>query len=202
MNHLDLLPTCGQRLRAAYLRLARAMAVFSFAGLVIAGGLILSGERALTARASRVKAAGVISHAMQEDLREWEALTRRLAQARSHRLAAIAIHEQRWKSPAALIDLAKLVPFGMRLDQISGHPGELRVEGVTSAQARVKEYQRALRTLPWVRRVTVVDMRMTPVSAGSAGGMSRLQGIRRFTLKLDAVHDGAQNPDQDVGGAA
>ncbi|UVA79196.1 PilN domain-containing protein [Pandoraea commovens] len=113
---------------------------------------------------------------------------RQLAQLRAHRRTVVALVERRPAAADRLLDIMRACADGVRLSVVKMADAHLRIEGYATTQSRVRETQKRLRALPWVRKVTEVESSVVPESVRRQWADAQTQAgalnIRRFTLRI------------------
>ncbi|WP_157123276.1 PilN domain-containing protein [Pandoraea vervacti] len=114
---------------------------------------------------------------------------RRLAEMSAHRRAAVTLVERRQPAAYRILDVMRACADGVRLTLVRTVDEHLRIEGYATTQSRVRETQKRLRALPWVRKVAEVESSVVPESIRRqwTGGDTSVAvpNIRRFTLRIE-----------------
>ncbi|WP_322880996.1 PilN domain-containing protein [Pandoraea sputorum] len=113
---------------------------------------------------------------------------RQLAELRAHRRTVVALVERRSATADRLLDIMRACADGVRLSMVKAADAHLRIEGYATTQSRVRETQKRLRALPWVRKVTEVESSVVPESVRRQWTDAQTQAgapnVRRFTLRI------------------
>ncbi|AKM30308.1 hypothetical protein AB870_09655 [Pandoraea faecigallinarum] len=140
------------------------------------------------ARTERV-ALHAASQALRAESAAFDITRRRLAEMSAHRNAATALVARRQPAAYRLLDVMRACADGVRLTLVKTVEEHLRIEGYATTQSRVRETQKRLRALPWVRKVAEVESSVVPESVrrqwAGADTPAALPNIRRFTLRIE-----------------
>ncbi|MFJ2994770.1 PilN domain-containing protein [Pandoraea sp. NPDC087047] len=114
---------------------------------------------------------------------------RKLAEMSAHRRAVVALIERRRPVAHRMLDIMRACADGVRLTLVRSVDDHLQVEGYATTQSRVRETQKRLRALPWVKKVAEVESSVVPESVrrqwiGAQTPVS-VPNIRRFTLRIE-----------------
>lgn len=185
---LDFLPTIAQCRQRDFRRQWRVWACVAACGAL--GSLApIARDFALKREAQAQLATMRLAIAKREgETTAFDLSTRQLAALEAHRRAAIALIERRQPVAYQLLDLMRACADGVRLAGVKTAEAQLRIEGYATTQSRVRETQKRLRALPWVRKVAEVESSVVPqsvrrqlVGADDAG----VPNLRRFALRID-----------------
>jgi type IV pilus assembly protein PilN len=186
---LDFLLTLAQRRRREFHRQWRLWGAIAGLGAMaaaapIARDLYLRGEA--REQLAELRAG---NEARSAERAAFDATGRTLAAMVAHRRAAVTLIEQRQSIAPRLLDVMRACADGVRLTSIKTGDDHLRIEGYATTQSRVRETQKRLRALPWVRKVAEVESSVVPESVRRqwAGGETTgaQPNIRRFTLRIE-----------------
>ncbi|VVE89937.1 hypothetical protein PBR20603_03911 [Pandoraea bronchicola] len=186
---LDFLPTLAQLRQREFRRQWRTWAcVAAFGALAslapIARDIHL--RREASAQLAALRSAG---DKLSGTLAAFDTAGRKLAVMGAHRRAAVTLVERRQPVAYRLLDIMRACADGVRLTSVKTGEDQLHVEGYATTQSRVRETQKRLRALPWVRKVAEVESSVVPQSvrrqwAGTAT-QTLVPNIRRFTLRIE-----------------
>lgn len=194
---LDFLPTYDQRVRRDFRQLARQWLVAGMVGVALLAAPAGWDWRRLNEQRSRLALMQAAQARLHGDALVHETLRSALTRMRNHRRAALSVDAMRWSAPARVLDVMRACSDGTRLTTLEATAGALRIEGYATTQSRVREMQKRLRALPWVRKVAEVESSMVPAAVAQAlvgdvavaDGASRRRAtpatLRRFTLRVD-----------------
>lgn len=186
---LDFLPTLAQRRRREFRRQWRCWAGVAACGALTALAPILHERYRSTAARAQLMAMRSPSEALRGESAAFDMTSRTLATMAAHRRAAVTLIERREPVARRLLDVMLACADGVRLTVVKTGDGQLRVEGYATTQSRVRETQKRLRTLTWVRKVVELESSVVPHSvtrqwAGATNDVA-MPNIRRFALRLD-----------------
>ncbi|WP_150670340.1 PilN domain-containing protein [Pandoraea anhela] len=129
------------------------------------------------------------SKKLSADVKAFDATVRKLAEMEAHRRATVALVERRQPAAQRLLDVMKACADGVRLMSVKTVEEHLRIEGYATTQSRVRETQKRLRALPWVRKVAEVESSVVPESVrrlwATEQASAAMPNIRRFTLRIE-----------------
>ncbi|VVE57212.1 hypothetical protein PPN31114_05179 [Pandoraea pneumonica] len=186
---VDLLPTLAQRRQRDFRRQWRVWAGLALAGVSLTLVPIVwdlhlrrgAKTQLLTLREARQRLdAKVVS---------FDVAQRALARMRAHRQAALALVARRQDVAGHLLDVIRACADGVRLADVKLDGHQWHVDGYATTQSRVRELQKRLRSLPWVKKVSEVESSLIPEGVAhqlvGANPPSSLPAIRRFALRVE-----------------
>ncbi|VVE72541.1 hypothetical protein PCA31118_04226 [Pandoraea captiosa] len=186
---LDFLPTLAERRRQDFRYQFRI-----WMGIAVCGALISTVPIAWDLhQRQEARAQAAAWREARQNLRAesaaFEVTRRRLAEMIAHRHAAVTLVERRQPAAYRLLDVMRACADGVRLTLVKTVDEHLRIEGYATTQSRVRETQKRLRALPWVRKVAEVESSVVPESIRRqwTGGDTSVAvpNIRRFTLRIE-----------------
>lgn len=186
---LDFLPTLAQLRQRAFRRQWRMWASVAVLGALAALMPMARDIQQRREAQAQLTALREASDKLGGTLKAFDITSRKLATINAHRRAALTLIERRQPVAYRLLDIVRACADGVRLTSVKTGDAQLRIEGYATTQSRVRETQKRLRALPWVRKVTEVESSVVPESARrqwvSAAAQTLVPNIRRFTLRID-----------------
>lgn len=186
---LDFLPTFAQRRQSDFRRQWRVWVCVAVCGA--AASLAPIAWDRLQRREAQAQLVGLreANRKLNGEVAAFASTRRELAGMEAHRRAAIALIEQRRPVAHRIVDIMRACADGVRLTVIKNVEEHLQVEGYATTQSRVRETQKRLRALPWVRKVAEVESSVVPESVRrqwiGAQTSAAVPNIRRFTLRVE-----------------
>ncbi|VVE18682.1 hypothetical protein PTE31013_03039 [Pandoraea terrigena] len=186
---LDFLPTLAERRQCEFRRQWRI-----WGGVAVCGALASAAPMArdifqrqqIQAQMAALRAA---SERLGGQSAAFDTAARALAAMGAHRRAAAALIERRQPVAYWLLDIMRACADGVRLTSVKIGEEHVRVEGYATTQSRVRETQKRLRMLPWVRKVAEVESSVVPESVRrqwvGAATQASVPTLRRFTLRIE-----------------
>ncbi|VVE83301.1 PilN domain-containing protein [Pandoraea sputorum] len=185
---LDFLPTLAQWRRRDMRRQWRVWACLAACGATVSLVPIvldLHQRREMQAQQTALRAT---NERLAGEVAAFDLTRRQLAELRAHRRTVVALVERRPATADRLLDIMRACADGVRLSMVKTADAHLRIEGYATTQSRVRETQKRLRALPWVRKVTEVESSVVPESVRRQWTDAQTQAgapnVRRFTLRI------------------
>ncbi|VVE19184.1 hypothetical protein PHO31112_03038 [Pandoraea horticolens] len=189
MPPLDFLPTLAQRRQRDFRRQCRMWACVAAFGALASLVPIVRDIHLHREALAQLAVLRVASDKLSATLTAFDITGRKLAIMHAHRRAAVALVERRQPVAYRLLDIMRACADGVRLTAVTTGDAQLRVEGYATTQSRVRETQKRLRALPWVRKVAEVESSVVPERVRrqwvSAAAQALAPNIRRFTLRIE-----------------
>ncbi|VVE03346.1 hypothetical protein OYT13_23000 [Pandoraea sp. XJJ-1] len=186
---LDFLPTLAQRRQREFARQWRIWGCVAACGGLASLAPMARDISLRQQTQAQVTALRAASEKLGGQIAAFETAGRELAAMDAHRRAAAALIERRQPVANRLLDIMRACADGVRLTSVKIGEDQARVEGYATTQSRVRETQKRLRTLPWVRKVAEVESSVVPeaVRRQWAGGATQasVPTLRRFTLRIE-----------------
>ncbi|MBN4666819.1 PilN domain-containing protein [Pandoraea nosoerga] len=186
---LDFLLTLEQRRQLAFRRQWRLWTAIAALGAVAAAAPIALDLHLRGEARARLAALRASNEARAGERAAFDATARALSAMVAHRRAAVTLVEQRQSVAPRLLDVMRACADGVRLTSVKSGGDHLRIEGYATTQSRVRETQKRLRALPWVRKVAEVESSVVPESVRRQWADADTSGpqpeIRRFTLRIE-----------------
>ncbi|MDR3399242.1 MAG: PilN domain-containing protein [Pandoraea sp.] len=186
---LDFLPTVAQRRQREFRRQWRMWACVAALGALASLAPIARDIHLRREALAQLMVSRAASDKLRGTLAAFDITERKLAAMGAHRRAAVALVESRQPVASRLLDIMRGCADGVRLTSVKSGEDQLRIEGYATTQSRVRETQKRLRALPWVRKVAEVESSVVPESVRrqwvSAASQALVPNIRRFTLRID-----------------
>lgn len=186
---LDFLPTLAQLRQRAFRRQWRMWACVAVLGALAALVPMARDIQQRRDAQAQLTALREASDKLGGTLTAFDITSRKLATMNAHRRAALTLIERRQPVAYRLLDIVRACADGVRLTSMKTGDAQLRIEGYATTQSRVRETQKRLRALPWVRKVAEVESSVVPESVRrqwvSAAAQALVPNIRRFTLRID-----------------
>ncbi len=186
---LDFLPTLAQRRRREFRRQWRIWACVAACGALAALAPIAYDVYQRQEAKAHVVALHAASERLSGEVAAFDMTARKLAIMDAHRRAATALIERRQPVANRLLDIMRACADGVRLTSVKAGEDQLRIEGYATTQSRVRETQKRIRALPWVRKVAEVESSVVPESVRRQwvdGAMqASVPNVRRFTLRIE-----------------
>ncbi|VVE22329.1 hypothetical protein PEP31012_03219 [Pandoraea eparura] len=186
---LDFLPSFAERRQREFRRQCRRWACVAACGGLASLAPVardLSQREHIQAQTAALRAA---SERLSKHAAAFDSAGRALAAMGAHRRAAAALIERRQPVAYRLLDIMRACADGVRLTSVKFGDDQVRVEGYATTQSRVRETQRRLRTLPWVRKVAEVESSVVPESVRRqwVGAVTQASAptLRRFALRIE-----------------
>ncbi|WP_281718186.1 PilN domain-containing protein [Pandoraea apista] len=190
---LDFLPTLAQLRQREFRRQWRLWACVAAFGALAALAPIARDIQLRREAQSQLAALRAASEKLSGTLAAFDVTGRKLAVMDAHRRATVALIERRQPVAAQLLDVMRACADGVRLTAVKSGDGQLRIAGYATTQSRVRETQKRLRALPWVRKVAEVESSVVPESVRrqwvSVAAQALVPNIRRFTLRIELKVD-------------
>jgi type IV pilus assembly protein PilN len=186
---LDFLPTPAQLRQREFRRQWRMWACVAVFGALASLAPIARDIHMHREALAQLTALRAASDKLHTTLTAFDMTARKLAAMGAHRRAAVALVERRQPVADRLLDIMRACADGVRLTSVKTGDDQLRVEGYATTQSRVRETQKRLRALPWVRKVAEVESSVVPQSVRrqwvGAEAQDLVPNIRRFALRID-----------------
>ncbi|WP_242558004.1 MULTISPECIES: PilN domain-containing protein [Pandoraea] len=186
---LDFLPTLAQRRQRDFRRQWRIWLGIAACGAFASLGPIAWDEHQRRESKLQRVALRAASEKLSAEVRAFDTTVRKLGEMQAHRRATSALVGRRQPAAQRLLDVMRACADGVRLTLVKTVDEHLRLEGYATTQSRVRETQKRLRALPWVRKVAEVESSVVPESvrrqwaAGQAS--AAMPNVRRFTLRIE-----------------
>lgn len=186
---LDLLPTLAQRRQRDFRRQWRIWIGIATCGAAASlVPIVWDVHQRGEAQAQRA-ALSAASETLKREVATFDVASRQLAEMNAHRRATVALVARRNSAAYRMLDVMQACADGVRLTLVKTVDDHWRVEGYATTQSRVRETQKRLRALPWVRKVAEVESSVVPESVRrqwvGAQTPDGVPNIRRFTLRIE-----------------
>lgn len=186
---LDFLPTLAQRRQRDFRHQWRIWICIAVCGAVASLAPIAWDIHERREAQDQLVALREASRKLAGEAAAFDITGRKLADMSAHRRAVVALIERRRPVAYRMMDIMRACADGVRLTLVRSVDDHLQVEGYATTQSRVRETQKRLRALPWVRKVAEVESSVVPESVRrqwvGAQTSASVPNIRRFTLRIE-----------------
>ncbi|VVE58937.1 hypothetical protein PIN31115_05427 [Pandoraea iniqua] len=186
---IDLLPTLAQRRQRDFRRQWQIWAVLALAGALLALLPIAWEVRARNEGQAQLLTLNAARSRLDAETASFDTTRRALAGLRAHRRAVLALVARRQAMADRLLDVMRACADGVRLASVDIDDRQLHVDGYATTQSRVREMQKRLRSLPWVKKVAEVESSLIPEGAArqlmGADAPASLPAVRRFAVRVE-----------------
>lgn len=186
---LDFLPTLAQRRQRDFRRQWQVWAVLALAGALLALLPIFWGAHLDREARTQLSASREAQQRLAAQTDAFDAAQRALAGIRAHRVAVIALTARRQDVATLMLDVMRACADGVRLGSVKLDDRQLHVDGYATTQSRVREMQKRLRSLPWVKKVSEVESSVIPEGVArqlmGSNPPATLPTVRRFALRIE-----------------
>ncbi|WP_087686296.1 PilN domain-containing protein [Pandoraea sp. PE-S2R-1] len=193
---IDLLPTLAQRRQRDFRHQWRIWGALALAGALLALLPITWEVHARGEGRAKLLALNAARSQLDAAAASFDTTRRALAGIRAHRRAALALITRRQDMAGRLLDVMRACADGVRLAGVDIDDRQLNVSGFATTQSRVREMQKRLRSLPWVKKVAEVESSLIPEGVArqlmGANPPASLPAVRRFAVRV--VHRPVAEP--------
>ncbi|MGC7406434.1 PilN domain-containing protein [Pandoraea pneumonica] len=186
---LDFLPTLAQRRQRDFRRQWQGWTVLALLGASLALLPILWGVHLRREARTQLSASREAQQRLAAQTDSFNAAQRALAGIRAHRVAVLALTASRQDVAALMLDVMRACADGVRLGSVKLDDRQIHIDGYATTQSRVREMQKRLRSLPWVRKVSEVESSVIPEGVArqlmGPNSPATLPTVRRFALRIE-----------------
>lgn len=185
---IDLLPTLAQRRQRDFRRQWQIWAALALVGALLALLPIAWDVHARREGQAQLLALNAARSRLDAETASFDTTRRTLAGIRAHRRVVLALVTRRQDMAGRLLDVMRACADGVRLASLDIDDRQLNVGGFATTQSRVREMQKRLRSLLWVKKVAEVESSLIPESVArqlmGANPPASLPAVRRFAVRV------------------